>query len=239
MSAEAATDTYKYQIDLEIISTRSVFQIATNPDDILDIETVVDEDAPISGRYKGVNYSVSSGLVSGLLDLQIDLEVTEASAIVGGIADGLVVAKLTVPTTPSLLTSILHQVQEFSQGDGSSEINGFGIFNSWDGSAWFDNGFGYNLRCNDASAIACWNEAVPPSKISDFHIPGTEIYAVLSGKSFVTGERLGPNPPLTVASLDANYGLYTQLPQEVPLPAAAWLFLSAIAGLGILKRVRK
>lgn len=36
-----------------------------------------------------------------------------------------------------------------------------------------------------------------------------------------------------------NTAYASVLVQEVPLPAAAWLFLSAIGGLGILKRVRK
>lgn len=47
------------------------------------------------------------------------------------------------------------------------------------------------------------------------------------------------NHPSNSLRTSVGGSFYYTEPSEVPLPAAAWLFLSAVGGLGILKRVRK
>lgn len=44
---------------------------------------------------------------------------------------------------------------------------------------------------------------------------------------------------LSVNKLDTNYNFALLAPQAVPIPAAAWLFISSLAGLGLLQKKHK
>lgn len=120
----------------------------------------------------------------------------------------------------------------------ASYNDSFGLINlTW---GWSDSQVGYRIRENCTSP-ACSLLGGPDRFYSATKVidePGVlVIQAHIYSEIYM--DLVLHDPSFKVERVDIGAATYDYQIDEVPLPAAAWLFLSAIGGLGVLKRFKK
>lgn len=117
---------------------------------------------------------------------------------------------------------------KFEDGSTATSYNEVGFWGDWDGSV---------MTATQGKLITYWCESDVASYCDNAVYDTPILFDIVTETIDTTG-------PHTIQATLFNYGgtgaqLDLVFASPVPLPAGAWLFLSALGGLGVLKRRKK
>ncbi|MCX2979741.1 hypothetical protein EYC98_02560 [Halieaceae bacterium IMCC14734] len=216
---------YNYDIEWELVETNSrIYSYPNNPFPFDEFER-----DPVSSSLLNAYAETSASRVNGNVSLY-----TEFRRIGGnfGYAYASVAGKFVVPETVENFTTINAFLDVLVTPNGGERQQVAFIA----AERWSDDFMGVGeipqdepAYCGESIFGAC--SALSPTVNQYLFAPGQEVYFIFSSLLFSGLEN-------TIASKSMDIELSTQFPiSQVPIPAAAWLFGSAILGLiGAAKR---